>query len=1037
MTQRKFNIGFKALLLLDVMVLALVTLYKFNFIIPIHNEFIFSGDFIRPITFNSAFNYYIYPYVYNEHGIFLDIINPFRIPYYIIVSIIMFFTSPNIAYWLIYMFPQVFGAFLVSFSIRRMVSRKNRCADIICPLLPAIFLLLSYPVNYRPYWLFLPLIPGITVFLLSQYHESLKNSMSTSSKISLFLIGVLAMLQVHVVVFPLMGMGIIFFILLSISSNKFNILKNFIRVSFWFSFPFLLMLLAILPMKVMMPLKLAPYHMYHYNVLEFMSKNANFLRAFEFNTGFWPKVPFTIFDQVATIFVVALILATFLTVRKSNRFSIAAFGGYVLMLYFQMGYYNPLYKILADPSFFFSWIFRDPLKFNLLALGLFLFLFSLIIVAIQKECNEKNTRKYFVFVTILALLLISWGIMWSPQVKTGEILKPSRIPDRYFDASEYLNSNVEGPIIFIPISGKGYIWPSNKNLEGSFLAKTYRSEYVDYEVTTNPYIKECLTYAASTKNLELLKKFFQGVVIDESIIFREDCYGSLARHISENKPSNVIKFGENLYFISNENYSKFESQGTPVYIFSPTDYKYLDSTDRVNFNKNVVFFDPKLHVLKNSNQVELSSKYGNPSKLWSKAATNDPLHGSWHIYLERQDIENWQSDYGKGLVFTWATTTTLKIPFNIEETDTYKLLVRYFKNQKGGEIKVCLDGRPIEINTKDQLNKFVWKELAICHLEKGKHTLVLENVNGFNAVNIFALIPHEEYENAEKKVYNLVEDKRIIYIFEAESDLYRENAEISKKYGGETSNGEVLELKSDSKVWQDIEIIKPSNYRITARLNGDAVIKLDNESFDVSANNLTWIDLNPIYLTEGTHSLEIITDKYADLDVVWIYSVDANETLEDVFTVKEAPAQVINYTKIDPTLYKVKVNATKPFMLTFAESYDPLWEARVYKGGEKVEVVKSIPLYSVINGFWINETGNLEIGIRYKPQDWFELGLWISGLTFVGCVGYLFYDWRSAKRDKWTLRIRERLHNAGSVVSRGFREGGQRLKRKFKRKIKL
>ena len=66
--------------------------------------------------------------------------------------------------------------------------------------------------------------------------------------------------------------------------------------------------------------------------------------------------------------------------------------------------------------------------------------------------------------------------------------------------------------------------------------------------------------------------------------------------------------------------------------------------------------------------------------------------------------------------------------------------------------------------------------------------------------------------------------------------------------------------------------------------------------------------------------------------------------------------------------------------------------------GERVEVVKSVPLYSVINGFWINTTGeNLEIVIRYKPQDWFEMGLGISGLTFVFCIFYLFYDWRKGK----------------------------------------
>jgi len=84
-------------------------------------------------------------------------------------------------------------------------------------------------------------------------------------------------------------------------------------------------------------------------------------------------------------------------------------------------------------------------------------------------------------------------------------------------------------------------------------------------------------------------------------------------------------------------------------------------------------------------------------------------------------------------------------------------------------------------------------------------------------------------------------------------------------------------------------------------------------------------------------------------------------------------------------------------MLSFAEAYDPLWEARIYKNGEKIETFISIPLYSVINGFWINETGNLKIVIIYTPKDCFEIGLMISATTFTGCIAYLFYDWRREK----------------------------------------
>ena len=89
------------------------------------------------------------------------------------------------------------------------------------------------------------------------------------------------------------------------------------------------------------------------------------------------------------------------------------------------------------------------------------------------------------------------------------------------------------------------------------------------------------------------------------------------------------------------------------------------------------------------------------------------------------------------------------------------------------------------------------------------------------------------------------------------------------------------------------------------------------------------------------------------------------------------------------TLWRAEVEAKKPFMLVFAEAYDPLWEARVYKNGELVERVRSVPVYGVINGFWINETGNLTVVIRYVPQDWFELGLKISAATFALCVFYL------------------------------------------------
>lgn len=371
-------------------------------------------------------------------------------------------------------------------------------------------------------------------------------------------------------------------------------------------------------------------------------------------------------------------------------------------------------------------------------------------------------------------------------------------------------------------------------------------------------------------------------------------------------------------------------------------------------------------------------------------------------------------------------TDTIKKPYatktiNIKETDTYIGFIRYLKNQKGGYIKVNMDNNTIHIQTYSPSNEFVWKDLGTFKLEEGEHKIVLENVRGFNAVNLFALVPENEYYKAREEIIKLLQNKTVIYIFEAESDLYNSNADTIKNLNA--SNGELIKFKDDGEAWQDMEIVKNSTYKIALKGIGTFNVFIGNYSYILSSENLTFRYTPTFYLREGKYKLKITpVSKDAILDVVWLYSTDNNETLEDIFNVNETPATVQNYTKINPTLWKVKVNATKPFFLTFAESYDPLWEARVYKDGKLVEKVKPVPVYGVINGFWINQTGDLEIVLRYTPQDWFERGLIISLTTFVLSIFYIFYDWRREKGDRWAGRLEEKFKRlAENVKSRIFR----------------
>jgi hypothetical protein len=38
-----------------------------------------------------------------------------------------------------------------------------------------------------------------------------------------------------------------------------------------------------------------------------------------------------------------------------------------------------------------------------------------------------------------------------------------------------------------------------------------------------------------------------------------------------------------------------------------------------------------------------------------------------------------------------------------------------------------------------------------------------------------------------------------------------------------------------------------------------------------------------------------------------------------------------------------------------------------------------------------------------------KIGLIISGLSFIGCIGYLFFDWRREKGDGWSLKLKVKV----------------------------
>ena len=146
----------------------------------------------------------------------------------------------------------------------------------------------------------------------------------------------------------------------------------------------------------------------------------------------------------------------------------------------------------------------------------------------------------------------------------------------------------------------------------------------------------------------------------------------------------------------------------------------------------------------------------------------------------------------------------------------------------------------------------------------------------------------------------------------------------------------------------------------------------------------------------------------------------------------------ITFVKINPTKYRIKVEGAKePYTIIFSESFHQGWKAYINKtqndygetvasyfdGQVKEGTSKNIFLDSnifetldkksiseekhlLVNGYansWYITTEdsegseNYEIIIEFLPQRLFYIGLLISGLTLIGCLGILIYSYLRKK----------------------------------------
>ncbi len=188
---------------------------------------------------------------------------------------------------------------------------------------------------------------------------------------------------------------------------------------------------------------------------------------------------------------------------------------------------------------------------------------------------------------------------------------------------------------------------------------------------------------------------------------------------------------------------------------------------------------------------------------------------------------------------------------------------------------------------------------------------------------------------------------------------------------------------------------------------GTVTLKVNDETIDISCNSpdakIIHYEAGPFYLHSGEQTVTIsATGEAYFSDMVMTLNDEGDfGFLDDLFEAKPGPK--VSYEKINPTKYKAHVeNSNEPFLLIFSESYHPRWKA--YVDGEEIS---PIPMYSLVNGYYINKTGDFDVTIYFTGQSYADLGIRISVVTLIIVVPVMIIP--SKKLKQWGKYIKQKV----------------------------
>lgn len=580
----------------------------------------------------------------------------------------------------------------------------------------------------------------------------------------------------------------------------FSVIKNFFYVGI---FSLLISLYWIIPTISSIYFGKVPQPSYVLTIdfLDVISSKTSLLDVFRLLGDWWPRVEISpiidSFSWTIISFIIPFTIVTLILISRKSRlkyFLLAFFIILLVVMFFHKGAQEPFsdfYELLYNIPII-GWMFRVPT-----VMGQFLAFFVTLIISLEiyeilsrKISNYNLYLKYIpIFGIFLAISLISWP-MFSGDL--GGVITSQKMLEDDVNVLKQIQEN----------DSKFFIFPREKSIYFDVpVLNPQRFQYLKY-LENNIQEGKSFNYLLDPINSQFLiiHDSFEQPNLEKELEKQEFQLTNYTLFKNPNEISlidvpkkNLLVFGGIEKFSSLASLDSFNTKDFSV-VFSDYDINSVKKFDS-GFDSLIVsdMNNMLVQLLDEDSTTVIPSDYTKrhkPEQVWSFGATHDPGHGGFHDRIKQFNIKNSDFDYKKGLIFTWAPDT-INIPFEIKKEGYKEVFVRLMENQEGGLFELYIDNILIKkISTESQINKFVWKKIDVVNLAEGKHNLTLKNIDGLNAVNLITFNPLSKSNAIEEKINIILNDKRIINIFEGESDFFQKGKIIGYDIIGNITEAE-------------------------------------------------------------------------------------------------------------------------------------------------------------------------------------------------------------------------------------------------------